>query len=81
MLLYTSTESAPVLHPAPWPRLPDLHGHGGAVADLLQLLLEHPRLAPDSCRGKLFIMFMYPLSKEHFKESKVKLLKLKRVLK
>ena len=52
----TSTDTPPVLDPAAWPRLPDLHGHGGAVADLLQLLLELPRLAPDSCRGQALVM-------------------------
>ena len=52
----TDTDTAPVLDPAARPRLPHLHGHGGAVADLLQLLLELPRLAPDSCRGQALVM-------------------------
>ena len=64
------TLPAPVLDPAAWPRLPHLHGHGGAVADLLQLLLEYTRLAPDSCRGQALVTIC--IFKEDVKESKGK---------
>ena len=66
----TDTDTAPVLDPAARPRLPHLHGHGGAVADLLQLLLKLPRLAPDSCRGQAFVTVC--IFKEDSKERKGK---------